>query len=703
MVKRFREESEPCEDCATGEPQLLSENDDVSDVHLTSGGQASAVEDEGSPSHPPRSRRLRPRWTREEEAVLVEAHCALGNAWSAIAGCLPGRTTAEVKNIWHSTLRAKKLQSRSVLRTYVRVLKDRADQPAVRQRALRAARRLLRKGNAYKAEKQQRELEQQQQQQQQQEQEDASVPEEHPEEQPQPQPQQYQHLQLQLPARSPSPAALPTTAANLYHQPPQQQVQHAASESGSDGSVGLPYNMQQQQQPQQQQQQQRPRPRLVLRRTPQPQPQPQPLALPQQQQQPQQVMVARQPATAAAATAYPAGRTSAVQPCAAATSSRPASEIVSHSSLGSDWSAITAANAGHPELCWHPATTTAPATNSGTTSVRNSPSAAKPYDTREYDAAWNANVYNGTYGSASAATTTTTTTSQAAAAAAAASVAAVSAANAVSAFAARNVCAPASAAVPCNLQYNMQYPTATTTAGASANHSMNGTTASANCYGYSDAGSSGPTAAPTAWQSYNANGSASAAATINPSASAAAAAAAYFQDVSVAAAADIPADDDALFSLVDDDEWWQQMLQSGTASRNCSAGGSGASGFDVIENFPAMSSQLVMYQQNDAPGMGMGMGMGAGMGLMGVAPMQQQQPMSMSMGVAPVMGNDVMAAAPRSSYGCATASHLSYSPTVDTEQMYGSGWGYSDGGFGEVLTMGLGAIIDADLLSCLDD
>ncbi|GIL66941.1 hypothetical protein Vafri_20460 [Volvox africanus] len=139
------------------QPCYSREISSASDVEETSkapslqgDGSSSPTDDEGWPAFTSRSRCRRPKWTKEEEMVLVEAHCTLGNAWVAIAECLPGRTPSEVKNIWHSTLRARKLQTRSVLRAYVTALKDRADKPAARQQAMRAAQHFVSEGNGNK-------------------------------------------------------------------------------------------------------------------------------------------------------------------------------------------------------------------------------------------------------------------------------------------------------------------------------------------------------------------------------------------------------------------------------------------------------------------------------------------------------------------------------------------------------------------------
>ncbi|GFR39775.1 hypothetical protein Agub_g260, partial [Astrephomene gubernaculifera] len=46
-------------------------------------------------------------WTPEEEVMVVDAHKRLGNRWSDIARCIPGRSENAVKNHWNATLRKR--------------------------------------------------------------------------------------------------------------------------------------------------------------------------------------------------------------------------------------------------------------------------------------------------------------------------------------------------------------------------------------------------------------------------------------------------------------------------------------------------------------------------------------------------------------------------------------------------------------------
>ncbi|CAL9089349.1 unnamed protein product [Musa textilis] len=53
----------------------------------------------------------RGNFTKEEEDAIIELHRLLGNKWSKIASCLPGRTDNEIKNMWNTHLK-KRLASR---------------------------------------------------------------------------------------------------------------------------------------------------------------------------------------------------------------------------------------------------------------------------------------------------------------------------------------------------------------------------------------------------------------------------------------------------------------------------------------------------------------------------------------------------------------------------------------------------------------
>ncbi|KAJ4715732.1 Calmodulin-binding transcription activator [Melia azedarach] len=51
----------------------------------------------------------RGNFSPEEEELIVKLHSLLGDKWTAIAGCLSGRTDNEIKNFWHIHLKKKKL------------------------------------------------------------------------------------------------------------------------------------------------------------------------------------------------------------------------------------------------------------------------------------------------------------------------------------------------------------------------------------------------------------------------------------------------------------------------------------------------------------------------------------------------------------------------------------------------------------------
>ncbi|XP_047176748.1 transcription factor MYB4-like [Vigna umbellata] len=55
----------------------------------------------------------RGNFSSEEEEIIIKMHELLGNRWSAIAAKLPGRTDNEIKNVWHTHLKKKLLNSDS--------------------------------------------------------------------------------------------------------------------------------------------------------------------------------------------------------------------------------------------------------------------------------------------------------------------------------------------------------------------------------------------------------------------------------------------------------------------------------------------------------------------------------------------------------------------------------------------------------------
>jgi len=51
----------------------------------------------------------RGNFTADEEETIIRLHGLLGNKWSKIAACLPGRTDNEIKNVWNTHLKKKNL------------------------------------------------------------------------------------------------------------------------------------------------------------------------------------------------------------------------------------------------------------------------------------------------------------------------------------------------------------------------------------------------------------------------------------------------------------------------------------------------------------------------------------------------------------------------------------------------------------------
>ncbi|KAJ0256643.1 Transcription factor MYB63 [Hirschfeldia incana] len=53
----------------------------------------------------------RGNFTVEEEETIIKLHQNYGNKWSRIASQLPGRTDNEIKNVWHTHLKKRLVQS----------------------------------------------------------------------------------------------------------------------------------------------------------------------------------------------------------------------------------------------------------------------------------------------------------------------------------------------------------------------------------------------------------------------------------------------------------------------------------------------------------------------------------------------------------------------------------------------------------------
>ncbi|KAL7130606.1 hypothetical protein ABFS83_13G145600 [Erythranthe nasuta] len=51
----------------------------------------------------------RGNFSPEEEQIIINMHTSIGNKWSKIASCLPGRTDNEIKNVWNTHLKKRLL------------------------------------------------------------------------------------------------------------------------------------------------------------------------------------------------------------------------------------------------------------------------------------------------------------------------------------------------------------------------------------------------------------------------------------------------------------------------------------------------------------------------------------------------------------------------------------------------------------------
>ncbi|XP_042043554.1 transcription factor MYB63-like isoform X1 [Salvia splendens] len=49
----------------------------------------------------------RGNFTPDEENTIIQLHNSIGNKWSKIASCLPGRTDNEIKNVWNTHLKKR--------------------------------------------------------------------------------------------------------------------------------------------------------------------------------------------------------------------------------------------------------------------------------------------------------------------------------------------------------------------------------------------------------------------------------------------------------------------------------------------------------------------------------------------------------------------------------------------------------------------
>ncbi|KAG2483855.1 hypothetical protein HYH03_017307 [Edaphochlamys debaryana] len=107
----------------------------------------SATKDELEGSRPEKEKRAAPRkrrggWLPEELEELVALHAAWGNKWTQLAKRFKQKSDNDLKNIFHSALRSKTSETNLLLRAYAQAVGANCDEPALRQQAYEAAKRL---------------------------------------------------------------------------------------------------------------------------------------------------------------------------------------------------------------------------------------------------------------------------------------------------------------------------------------------------------------------------------------------------------------------------------------------------------------------------------------------------------------------------------------------------------------------------------
>ena len=78
--------------------QCVTSRPDLEPVHSTPPEEASGQEVAASSSASSARGLPRPRWTAQEDAVILKSFAVGGRGWYELAGLLPGRTTASVRN-----------------------------------------------------------------------------------------------------------------------------------------------------------------------------------------------------------------------------------------------------------------------------------------------------------------------------------------------------------------------------------------------------------------------------------------------------------------------------------------------------------------------------------------------------------------------------------------------------------------------------